>query len=62
MISKPARIELYDLGQKTTLTWVPVQSTTVYYDVSRNGDLAVVDGYHLTLYAKGHSSMELTHE
>ena len=52
-ISKPVRIELYDLGRKTTLTWVQVESATVYYDVSRNGDLAVVDGYHLTLYARG---------
>jgi hypothetical protein len=51
-ISKPVRIEVYDLDRKTALQWVPVESSTVYYDVSRNGDLAVVDGYELTLYAR----------
>ena len=51
-IAKPVRIELYDLDRKTVLKWVSIESDTVYYDVSRNGDLAVVDGYELTLYAK----------
>ncbi len=61
-INKPVRIELYDLAQKTPLAWVPVVSTAVYYDVSRNGDLAVVDGYHLKLYARRHPSIELGHK
>lgn len=61
-INKPVRIELYDLGRKQSLISVPVESATVYYDVSRKGDLAVVDGYDLTLYTRGHSSIELGHK
>lgn len=61
-ITRPARIELYDLGRKATLTGIPVESDAVYYDVSRSGDLAVVDGYHLKFYARGYPSIELGHK
>jgi hypothetical protein len=50
--AKPIRIEVYDLGHKATLKWISVAGGNVYYDVSKNGDLAVVDGNRLTLYAK----------
>jgi hypothetical protein len=53
-IAKPIRIELYDLDRKAVLKWISVEGATVYYDVSRKGDLAVVDGTELKLYAKEH--------
>jgi hypothetical protein len=51
-ITKPLRVELYDLERKAALKWVSVEGATVYYDVSRKGDLAVIDGYELTLYTR----------
>ncbi|HEV3039995.1 MAG TPA: hypothetical protein VHA33_19675 [Candidatus Angelobacter sp.] len=51
-VARPVRIELYDVRRKTTLKWVPISSGAVYYDVSTNGDLAVIDGRELTLYVK----------
>jgi hypothetical protein len=53
-VAKPVRIELYDLDRKAVLKWVSVEGATVYYDVSKKGDLAVVDGTELKLYAKEH--------
>ena len=51
-VAKPVRIELYDLRRKTALKWVPIDGSTVYYDVSRDGDLVVIDGHELTLYER----------
>lgn len=48
------RIEVYDLDRHTRLISVPVHGERVYYAISAQGDLAVVDGTILELVHAGH--------
>lgn len=47
-------IEVYDLDKHAKLISVPVHSENVYYAISPQGDLAVVDGATLEIVAAGH--------
>jgi hypothetical protein len=49
--AKPVRIEAYDLKSGATALSIPVRSDNVYYAVSAEGLLAVVEGAMLKLYA-----------
>ena len=51
--TRAARVEVFDLRTKARTTAVSVERSPIYYAVSANGALAVVDGEMLKLYGPG---------
>lgn len=49
--AKPERVEVYDLRTKTKVLTVPLTSDNPYFDVSSRGELAVIQGDHVSLYS-----------
>jgi len=50
MVPKPERLELYDLDTKKLLLSIAVKSKNLYYAISDNGALAVIEGSTLAVY------------
>lgn len=50
MVPKPERLELYDLDSKKRLLSLAVKSKNLYYAISDNGAMAVIDGSTLAVY------------
>ncbi len=53
-IAKPLRIDVYDTANHKEVFSAPVHSDRVYYALTAQGTLAVVDGTSLVLYHTGH--------
>ena len=47
----PLRIDVYDIGKQTKLLTVKLNSDSPYYDLSPQGELAVVEGDELRVYS-----------
>lgn len=54
LTTRAERIEVYDLDRRARLMSVPVHGERVYYAISAQGDLAVVDGASLALLQAGY--------
>jgi hypothetical protein len=53
-VAQPLRIDLYNIRSSNPLLTVPLHHNNIYYAVSQNGALAVVDGTSLNLYSPTH--------
>lgn len=53
-MAQPLRLDLYELRNVKPLLSVALHSSNIYYAISARGDLAVVDGTALTLFAAKH--------
>ena len=49
--SKPDRIEVYDLRTKAKVITVPLVADNPYFDISSQGELAVIEGGRVNLYS-----------
>jgi hypothetical protein len=49
--SKPQRVEVYDLRTKSKLLTIPLTSDNPYFDISSQGELAVVEGDRVSFYS-----------
>ncbi|HEY6348078.1 MAG TPA: hypothetical protein VI636_01590 [Candidatus Angelobacter sp.] len=49
--SQPERIDVFDLRTKNKVLTVPLVSANPYFDISSQGELAVIEGDHVSLYS-----------